>query len=214
MTSRVIADHDFENHKALQDRLMSLPEEARFDDISVILDKSSLIGLKLANAVLKNKTYFEILLERGLETANASSIELWLKYLLPRLGYRRVIDILSDKLNSEHPQQVAKASYWLPKFLPKGNERAEILLKEFLIKEKQMLGGEYKAVKPSGQVYKLILKIKKTGEYAVFGGYPLGTRGSKIIVEILNPDDLYPTGGIRQVSPGDIEILDPQPYND
>ena len=77
-----------------------------------------------------------------------------------------------------------------------------------------MLGGEYKAVRTSGQVYKLILKIKATGEYAVFGGYQLGSQGSKIIVEILNPEDLYPTGEIREVSPGDIEILDPQPYND
>ncbi|PHJ57296.1 hypothetical protein VF14_30280 [Nostoc linckia z18] len=77
-----------------------------------------------------------------------------------------------------------------------------------------MLGGEYKAISPSGQVYKLILKIKATGEYAVFGGYQLGSQGSKIIVEILNPEDLYPTGGIREVSPSEIEILDPQPYND
>jgi hypothetical protein len=137
MTTQVIADHDFENLKTLQDKLMSLPEESRFDDINIILNQNSLIGLKLANAVLKNKKYFEILLERGLERANASSIELWLKYLLPRLGYHRVIDILSEKLNSEHRQQVAKASYWLPKFLPKGDEKAEKLLTEFWIKEKQ-----------------------------------------------------------------------------
>lgn len=77
-----------------------------------------------------------------------------------------------------------------------------------------MLGGEYKAVNPSGQVYKLILRIKSTGEFAVFGGYQLGSKGSKIIVEILNSSELYPTGGVRQVSPGDIEILDPQPYDD
>ncbi|QSJ19055.1 hypothetical protein JYQ62_10125 [Nostoc sp. UHCC 0702] len=210
MTSRFITDKD---HKALQLRLMNLPESAQFNEINAILDRDSSIGLKLANALLKNKKYFEVLLERGLEKANASDIELWLKYLLPRLGFRRVIAILSQKL-SEQPQQVAKASYWLPKFLPKGNEQATILLKELLNKEKQMLGGEYKAVRSSGQVYKLILKIKSTGEYAVFGGYELGSKGSKIIVEILNPEDLYPTGGIRQVSPGDIEILDPQPYND
>ncbi|MEH1842396.1 MAG: hypothetical protein V7L20_27620 [Nostoc sp.] len=77
-----------------------------------------------------------------------------------------------------------------------------------------MLGEEYKAVKTSGQVYKLILIIKSTGEYAVFGGYQLGSHGSKIIVEILNPKDLFPTGGLREIPPGDIEILDPQPYND
>jgi hypothetical protein len=210
---RFIADKDFEDHKALQRRLTSLPEEAQFDEINVILDRDSVIGLKLANAILKNKKYFEILLERGVEEANASEIELWLKYLLPRVGFRRVMFILSDKL-SEQPQQVRKASYWLPKFLPKGNQEAARLLKELLNKEKQMLGGEYKAVRTSGQVYKLILKIKSTGEYAVFGGYQLGSQGSKIIVEVLNPEDLYPTGGLREVSPSDLEILDPQPYND
>ncbi|MBE9202030.1 MULTISPECIES: hypothetical protein [unclassified Nodularia (in: cyanobacteria)] len=213
MTSRFITDKDLSDHKALQRRLMSLPESDQFDEINSLVDRDSVIGLKLANAVLKNKNYFEVLLERGLEKANASEIELWLKYLLPRIGFRRVIAILSNKL-SQQPQQVAKASYWLPKFLPKGNEQAARLLKNLLNQEKQMLGGEYKAVNPSGQIYKLIFRIKSTGEFAVFGGYQLGSKGSKIIVEILNSEDLYPTGGVRQVSPGDIEILDPQPYDD
>ncbi|MDF5706387.1 MAG: hypothetical protein PUP90_01585 [Nostoc sp. S4] len=63
-----------------------------------------------------------------------------------------------------------------------------------------MLSGEYKAVNRFGQVYKLIFKIKATGKYVVFGGYQLGSQGSKIIIEILNPEDLYPTGGIKEVS--------------
>lgn len=219
MTSRFIADKNFEDHNALQRRLMSLPEGARFDEINTILDRDSVIGLKMAKAVLKNKQYFQLLLERGLEKANASEIELWLKYLLPRLGFRRVIAILSEKLSLE-PHKVDKAIYWLPKFIPKGNEQAEILLKQLLMRakqmhqEQQMLGEEYKTVNPSGQVYKLIFRIKNTDEYAVFAGYQLGSHGSKIIVEIINPEDLYPTGGVRQVSPGDIEILDPQPYSD
>lgn len=77
-----------------------------------------------------------------------------------------------------------------------------------------MLGAEYKAVSSSGQIYKLILKLKSTGEYVVFGGYTLGSHGKKIIVEVLNSQDLYPTGGVREVSIVDIEIVAPQPYND
>ncbi|MFN6562822.1 MAG: hypothetical protein RMY28_023945 [Nostoc sp. ChiSLP01] len=150
MTSRFITERDFEEYKALKCKLTSLPESDRFDEINVILDRDSVIGLKLANAVLNNKKYFELLLERGLEKANASEIELWLKYLLPRIGFRRVIAILSNKL-SQQPQQVAKASYWLPKFLPKGNEQAAILLKNLWNQEKQMLDGEYKIVNSSGQ---------------------------------------------------------------
>ncbi|WP_189523403.1 hypothetical protein [Nostoc sp. PA-18-2419] len=54
-----------------------------------------------------------------------------------------------------------------------------------------MLGKEYKAVNCFGQVYKLILKINAIGEYIVFGGYQLGSQASKIIIKILNPEDLY-----------------------
>lgn len=213
MTSQFITDQDFQDYQALRLKLMSLPESDQFNEINGILERDSVIGLKFANSVLKNKKYFEILLEQGLEKANASEIELWLKYLLPPIGFRQVIAILSNKL-SQHPQQVAKALYWLPKFLPKDNEQAAKLLQNLLNKEKKhMLGEDYKAVKPSGQFYKLILRIKNTGEFAVFGGYQLGSKGSKIIVEILNSENLYPTGGVRQVSPGDIEILDPQPYD-
>ncbi|MEH2010440.1 hypothetical protein [Nostoc sp.] len=209
MISRFITDKDFEDHKALQKKLMSLPEEAQFDEINAILDRDSVIGLKLANAILKNKRYFEILLERGVAEANASEVELWVKYLLPRLGFRRVMAILSDKL-SENPHAVDKASYWLPKFLPKGNKQAARLLKELLNKKKQFLGENDKVVSPSQEVYDLIFRIKSTGEYAVFGGNILDNKG-KIIAKILNPNpkDLYLTGGYRLVLPSEIEIIDP-----
>ncbi len=209
----IIFDRHFEEENALKKRLNGLTEPVQFDEINALIERDIISGLKVANVILKNKKYFEILLERGLEKANASEIELWLKYLLPHLGFRRVIAILSNKL-SKQPEAVAKALYWLPKFLPKGNDQAATMLKDLLNKEKQMLGGEYKAVSSSGQTYKLILRIKSTGEYAVFGGYTLGSKGTKIIVEILNSQNLYPTGGVREVSPGDLEIVDPQPYND
>ncbi|MEH2465131.1 hypothetical protein [Nostoc sp.] len=210
MTSRFITDRNFEDYKALQRRLMSLPEEAQFDEINAIIARNFVIGLKLANTVLKNKRYFELLLEQGLEKANASDIELWLKYLLPRLGFRHVIAILSNKL-SENPQAVDKASYWLPKFFPKGNKQAAILLKELLNKEKQVLSENDKVVSPSREVYDLIFRIKSTGEYAVFGGHILDKKNSKIMAKILNanPKDLYLTGGYRLVSPSEIEIIDP-----
>ncbi len=213
MTSQFSStERGFDERETLQ-HLMSLPEEDRFHEIDALLDQDSAMALKLANTALRNKQYFELLFERGLEKANASEIELWLKYLIARLGFKRVIAILSSQL-SAHPQEVEKAIYWLPNFLPKNNDKASILLQSLLNKEKKMLSGDYKGIRPSGRVYKLILKIKTTGEIAVFGGYQLGSKGTKVIVEILDPNDFYPTGGVREVSPGDIEILDPQPYND
>jgi hypothetical protein len=40
------------------------------------------------------------------------------------------------------------------------------------------------------------------------------SHGSKVIAEILDSQTFYPTGGVKPVSPGDLEILDPQPYDD
>lgn len=69
------------------------------------------------------KNIFRIcLLERGLEVADASEIEVWLRYLVPRLGMRYVISVLDGKL-IERSQQVKKAIYWLPKFLNRINEK-------------------------------------------------------------------------------------------
>jgi hypothetical protein len=213
MTSQfTTTDINFQDQTALQQRLINFPEEDRFNEINAILDRNVVVGLKLVN-LLKNRKYFNLLLERGLEKANASEIEIWLKYLVPHIGFRRVIAILSSKL-SEQPDAVDKALYWLPKFLPKGDRQAAMMLENILNQEKLMLGKEYKSVRSSGKPYKLILRIKSTGEYAVFGGYTLGSKGTKIIVEILNSQDFYPTGGVREVSPGDMEVLDPQPYDD
>lgn len=74
-----------------------------------------------------------------------------------------------------------------------------------------MLGEDYKAMTASGKAYQLILKIKSTNEHAVFGGYQLGGHGSSVVAEVLDSQTFDPTGGVKLVFPGDLEILDPQP---
>jgi len=74
------------------------------------------------------------------------------------------------------------------------------------------MSKKYKAVATSGKAYRLILKIKATNEYVIFGGYQLGSHGSGIVAEIVDSQAFDPTGGVRLVSPSDLEILDPQPY--
>jgi hypothetical protein len=193
--------------------LMNLSEEEQFNRICILLEKDVAEALKVANATLRSKKYFQDLLERGLECANASEIEIWLKYLVPRLGLRYIITTLDQRV-VQQPQQVKKATYWLQKFLNESNKQELTLFRNL---ENKMLGEEYeeyKATAPSGKTYKLILKIKSTHEYAVFGGYQLGSHGSSLIAEILDSQTFYPTGGVRLVSPGDLEILNPQPYDD
>jgi hypothetical protein len=190
--------------------LMNISEEERFNEVCTLLERDVVEALKVANSTLRSKKYFQKLLEKGLETANASEIETWLKYLIPRLGLRYVVNLLEKKV-VQQPKQVKNASYWLPKFAKSTNGK-ELKLIENL--EKKMLGEEYKTVTSSGKAYKLILRIKTTNEYVVFGGYQLGSHGSGVIAEILDPQTFYPTGGVKLVSPGDLEILDPQPYDD
>ena len=107
---------------------MILSEEEQFQQVCALLEKDVIEALKLANSTLRSKKYFQDLLGRGLEVADASEIEVWLKYLVPRLGMRYVINVLEGKL-IEQPQQVNKAMYWLPKFLNRTNEREMNLFK-------------------------------------------------------------------------------------
>ncbi len=116
MTSSI----DLQNHNS--QALMSLSEEQQFERVCVLLEKDIVEALRVANSTLKSKKYFQDLLERGLEVADASEIEVWLRYLVPRLGIRYVINVLEGKL-IEKPQQVKKAMYWLPKFLNKENDK-------------------------------------------------------------------------------------------
>ena len=102
--------------------LVRLSEEQQFERVCVLLEKDIVEALRVANSTLKSKKYFQDLLERGLEVADASEIEIWLKYLVPRLGMRYVINVLEGKL-IEKPQQVKKAMYWLPKFLNRANDK-------------------------------------------------------------------------------------------
>jgi hypothetical protein len=183
-------------------------EEQQFNEVCILLQQDIVAALKLANSTLKNKKYFQDLLEKGLESSNASEIEIWLKYLVPRLGVRYVIHVLETKVEAQS-EQVKKALYWLPKFIQNDNMKEVNLFKN--LEKKIMLGDKNKTEIPSGQTYKLILKIKDTNEYAIFGGYHLGSNGSGIIVQILD-SNFYQTGGVKLVSPKDLEILDPQPY--
>jgi hypothetical protein len=188
---------------------IDLSEDSQFEHVCILLEKDIVEGLRVAKSTLRNKKHFGDLLERGLETANASEMEIWLKYLIPPLGIRYVINVL-DREVVRQPQQVEKAIYWL-KSLLKTSSKIELQLFKNL--EGKMLAEEYKVASPSGKAYKLILKIKSTNEYAVFGGYQLGSKGSGVIAEILDSQTFFPSGGVKLVSPGDLEIVDPQPYN-
>lgn len=107
-----------QNPRQLQERA----EEANFQEIRALLEKDIVNALKIANSSLTNKKYFRELLETGLATADASTIEVWLKFLVPRLGIRYILQVLDDRITQDF-EQVEKALYWLPKFLNSANKK-------------------------------------------------------------------------------------------
>lgn len=96
--------------------LRQLPEEVRFSVIEEFIQFNLLMGLKLAYVCLQNPKYFRQMLDMALDTADASSIQHWLDCVVPKLGFRRVMYVLSKKIKAQ-PTQVDHALYFMGKFL-------------------------------------------------------------------------------------------------
>ena len=105
--------------RELARRLRELPEEDRFTFIRTLLDKDFEVGLVLASACLRDKNYFKAILDYGLKN-HSSRIELFLKRVIPRLGFRKVLHLITDKLSTE-PKAVEHAAYYLWVFRPKND---------------------------------------------------------------------------------------------
>ena len=101
--------------------LRKQPEADRFQFIQELLSYDLVVGLQLANTCLQNEQFFERILEQGLQTADASTLKFWLECVVPRLGMRRVVAILTQKLETD-AMAVKKALYWLPRLLPKDDK--------------------------------------------------------------------------------------------
>jgi hypothetical protein len=101
----------------LAKRLRASAEEERFAFISEMLDVHVIVALELANTCLRDRDLLKRFLEQGLaRVKDLSSIDLWLKYLIPRIGIRGVIAVLRENLD-DHPIPVASAVYFLPRYI-------------------------------------------------------------------------------------------------
>lgn len=108
----VTRPRDSVRERELARRLRQLPEEDRFTFIRTLIDKDLVVGLLLARNCLRDRKYFETILDLGVKTADASFIKLWLQCVIPPLGFRRVVRLVTRKLATE-PHGVEKAAYWL-----------------------------------------------------------------------------------------------------
>jgi len=108
-------------------------ESQRFLFIEELLSHTELpvrlVGLELIKRCLTDKNLIERLLNKGLQAADISEIKYWLNAITPKLGFRRVLSVVTEQLE-EHEERVEKALFWLPSFLPDRNPKAVILLEE------------------------------------------------------------------------------------
>ena len=122
---------DTKRERQVANQLRSLGEEARYPYILQALQRDVVVGLRLANACLREKKYFEDIFLQGLQTADASEIQFWLKAVVSRLGFRRVVALLLET-QKESPRTVEKALYWLPQYLPQNDSEALNHLQELI----------------------------------------------------------------------------------
>ena len=81
----------------------------------------------MASGSLRQKRYFEEILEMGFKEGDASTILPWLECAVPKLGFRKVILSLNNRIESD-PVSVDNALYWMPRFKPQNDLQADLAL--------------------------------------------------------------------------------------
>ena len=114
---------DTKRERELAARLRELPEATRFEYIQQAMQINVVVGLGLANTCLRDNSSFASLLKQGLQVADASSMSLWLETVTPHLGFRHVANVLMQTIET-NPQAVDYAVYWLPRVMPKEDDKA------------------------------------------------------------------------------------------
>lgn len=120
---------DSKRETLLSQRLKELPEEKRYLFVKELLQQDRKIGLLMASRTLRQKQYFEEILEQGLQEDDASTILPWLECAVPKLGFRKVILSLNRRLESD-PRSVDNALYWMPRLKPQNDPAADLVLSE------------------------------------------------------------------------------------
>lgn len=96
--------------------VLLLKKTDKFDALEIIknmVSRRSLSAYYVACKVLNDREVAEPFFVYGLGKADASTIKDWLKFAIPRIGLRRVINFLKDKEN-QNSHLIDKALYWLP----------------------------------------------------------------------------------------------------
>lgn len=107
------ARRDSKQEQALLRRIRALPQPERMEVLAPLLNFRGWIALSLADRAQLSRRDYLAILKRGLEEADASSIQLWLKATARHLGWQRVFAVLRDMV-APWPCRGALALYHLP----------------------------------------------------------------------------------------------------
>lgn len=121
---------DSKREQELMREIRRRPKLERFELVMSTLPRHLFIGMDMAVSCLRGKEYFERLFVWGLDHSDASSIRVWLQWLMPSPGARRVIFILKNEIG-RRPKVVYWAVYWLPSLIGK-NQKDRAALRELI----------------------------------------------------------------------------------
>lgn len=100
----------------LAEALRAGPPEEAFAFIHEYLESDPIVGLMLANRVLRDRNHFAQILRAALINPDASTIRHYLEACIPRLGPERVLAIFEETVRS-NPHAALKAHYYVRRLL-------------------------------------------------------------------------------------------------
>ena len=124
---------DSKRERELLQKLRQMPEDIRYDIVRKLLPKDKGIGLLMASGSLRQKHYFEEILEIGFKEGDASTILPWLECAVPKLGFRKVVLMLGNRMDTD-PVSVNNALYWMGRFKPQNDPKADLAWEDIKIR--------------------------------------------------------------------------------
>lgn len=120
------AYRDGRRWRDLRRALRVLPEPERLAFILRMMDFHPKLGWALANACLRRRDLVERVFRRSFPIVSASSTQMGVlvRQVVPRLGVRRVVQILFAELDA-HPDAVSAALYFLPRHINPRSRRED-----------------------------------------------------------------------------------------
>lgn len=119
---------DSQVERELSRDLRALPEDERLAFINSLMacgrPHCFSVALWLAKTCLTARRSYEAVLRDGFEKGDASTIKYWLEAVIHGLGFRRVVQLLSERLPVD-PESVVRARYWLRVWIPDNQSAAD-----------------------------------------------------------------------------------------